>query len=99
LGERGRPFKPNPKAVDGLTKIPKIMRKEGYTIRAQAMGKWFSRNPDDKTPVNDVHTAEWALGFERAKKAYNNLLKIGIEYDHTVGKASDMHKVHFNMIK
>lgn len=109
-------------AVAQLEKIPTIMRSEGFLVGAKAMEKWFSRSPEDTSPVDGLLTMQWALSFERVQTAHQNLiqelyktdnakaslrntlsdsglLRTGVQFDHTSGKASAMHKFHYQHSK
>ena len=66
--------------------LPRVMRRNGWTVGAQLMDRWFGRPARTMTdrekagtdPSPDIETRlvtmRWALGFERVMQANNNLL-------------------------
>lgn len=62
-----------------LTKIPGIMRKNGWNKGAALMEAWFAGASNDKPergkPDTTSITMSWVLGFERAKEAYDEMVK------------------------
>jgi len=63
--------------------IPKAMRKQGWNMGASLQEEWFSRigkskssnRPTENSPVTDLITMNWVLGFPRAKAVYDKIIK------------------------
>jgi hypothetical protein len=71
-------------ALTDLRMIPLVMRKYNWTRGARLMEIWQSRpvaisNPERGTgygtPVTDVITMDWALGFRRARVVYDSIIR------------------------
>jgi hypothetical protein len=62
-----------------ITKIPGIMRRKGWVKGAALMEEWFSRPANDDasrgTPDTTTITMDWALGFERARRVYDEMVQ------------------------
>jgi hypothetical protein len=58
-----------------LPYLPEIMQKLGWTNGELLMRKWFfesaNDDPDNGVPDNEIIKMDWVLGYERAKKVYD----------------------------
>lgn len=65
--------------VDALTEIPYEMRFSGWTEGAKLLETWFERPPATapsySKAVTDLIKMDWVLGFQRAKTAYDSMIK------------------------
>ena len=67
-------------AIDVVPQIPKIMRAQNppWEIAAQLQDKWFASEtmtyPDTQIAETNLIKMEWLLGYEKVKKAYDNLI-------------------------
>ena len=62
-----------------LTDIPKIMDSKNWTTGAALMRLWFSKKaataPDYACENNEIVKMKWALGHDRARKVYTQLMR------------------------
>jgi hypothetical protein len=62
-----------------VTKIPRIMRRKGWIKGATLMEEWFARSANDDAsrgaPDTTTITMEWVLGFERARRVYDQMVQ------------------------
>ena len=75
------PEEPSPckKLETRLPELPNIMHSLGWTNGESLMRGWFSRpandEPGEGIPDNSTITMDWVLGYERAKKVYDQAIK------------------------
>ena len=65
--------------VAKLPRIPVIMKRRGWATAAALMQRWFDGPPSDNRSAQIPDTTDvkmdWVLGFERAKKVYDLLVR------------------------
>ena len=65
--------------LSSITKIPGVMRAQGWRVGPVLMDKWFGRPsavaPSYSSPDTTTVTMNWVLGFPRARQVYDNLIR------------------------